>query len=336
MNVQFDEPHPFSPFIQALARGKTKQRALTLDEAREAMGMILRDEAVAEQVGAFLMLQRLKEETPEELAGFTLGARDTIPRPEMAPRVDIDWSSYAGKRLQLPWFLLSVLTLVDAGFRVVMHGTEGHTPGRLYTRAVLEELGFPTAATMDEAARHLEARRFAYIPLETMSPALRRLIELRPIFGLRSPVHSFARMLNPFAAPVMMQGIFHRSFLDTHAGAARVLGQPAAAVLRGEGGEIERRPNKPAQVILTRGRAPAVTEVFPQTLPDPRQAPDLEMDPDNLRRFWHGATADDYALAAVTGTLSVTLRAMGRAATPEAADRLAAEMWAARRRDLLG
>lgn len=335
MNVQVTEPHPFSPFIQILARGKTKQRALTLDEARESMAMILRGEAEPEQVGAFLMLERLKEETPEELAGFTLGARDNLARASRLPRVDLDWSSYAGKRLQLPWFVLSVLALVQAGHRVAMHGTEGHTPGRLYTSAVLAELGFAPAATMDEAAAQIETRGFAYIPLEVMSPALHRLLDLRPVFGLRSPVHSFARLLNPFEGPVMMQGIFHRSFLDTHAGAAQVLGQPRAAVLRGEGGEIERRPNKPAQVLMTvDGGAPEM-EVFAQTLPDPRQAPDHEMDVADLARVWRGELTDDYAVAAVEGTLAVALRAMGHATMPEEADGMAAELWAGRDRDYL-
>lgn len=55
---------------------------------------------------------------------------------------------------------------------------------------------------------------------------LRHLIDLRPIFGLRSPVHSFSRMLNPFDAPVMMQGIFHRGFMDIHSGAAQLMNQP--------------------------------------------------------------------------------------------------------------
>ena len=131
-------PHPFARFVAILGRGKTKQRPLTLEEARESMTLILRGEALPEEIGAFLMLLRLKEETPEEIAGFVLGARDTLDLPETLPRVHFDWSSYAGKRVQLPWYLLSVMALVGAGFRVVMHGTEGHTPGRVYSSAWAE------------------------------------------------------------------------------------------------------------------------------------------------------------------------------------------------------
>nr|AFI78404.1 glycosyltransferase [uncultured bacterium ws101A12] len=328
-------PHPFSWFVAILGRGKTKQRPLTLAESQEAMEMIHAGEVLPEQIGAFLMLLRLKEEAPEEIAGFVLGTRSTFQRPDNLPQVDLDWSSYAGKRIQLPWFVLSVMALVNSGVRVVMHGTEGHTAGRTYTRGVLDRLGFPAVLSFDEAARQVEARGFAYMPLEVMSPVLRHLIELRPIFGLRSPVHSFSRMLNPFDAPTMMQGIFHRGFMDIHAGAARLLEQPRMAVFRGEGGEIERRPNKPTQVWTTLGAAEPLVETWPAILPEPHQEADLEMDPDNLLRVWHGQSEDAYAVASVLGTLAVTLKTMGRADSMEAAEALAADIWADRDRGLL-
>ncbi|PRX31946.1 Anthranilate phosphoribosyltransferase [Meinhardsimonia xiamenensis] len=325
-------PHPFSRFVAILGRGRTKQRHLTREEAREAMEMILEGRALPEQIGAFLMLLRLKEEAPEEMAGFVDATRATFRLPPAIPPVDVDWSSYAGKRRQLPWFLLSVLTLVGEGVRVFMHGTEGHTPGRLYTREVLAALGIPAAASLEEAARHIEARGFAYVPLEVLSPVLRQLIELRPILGLRSPVHSFTRMLNPFGAPVMMQGIFHRGFMDIHAGAARLLGQPVAAVFRGEGGEIERRPNKPLQVWTTRGAEGPFVEEWPALLDEGHIPADEQMDMGRLAALWRGEEDDEHAAASVIGTLAVTLKAMGRARAIGEAEALARAMWARRDR----
>ncbi len=324
------ELHPFAKYVAILGRGKTKQRHLTLEESRDAMTMILRGQALPEQIGAFRMLLRLKEEAPEEIAGFTQGTRATFDLPEDLPKVDIDWSSYAGKRIQLPWFILSAMALVNAGHSVFMHGTEGHTPGRVYTRGVLEGLGFAPATSLADAAAQIRARNFAYVPLEVLSPMLRRLIDMRPIFGLRSPVHSFSRMLNPFSAETMMQGIFHRGFMDIHAGAARLLNQPRMAVFRGEGGEIERRPNKPTQVMMTTGTDEPMTEAWPALVPDPHQPPDMEMDRADLLRVWHGENTDTYALASITGTMAIALRAMGRAGSVDDAQALATEMWNAR------
>ncbi len=324
--------HPFSKFIAVLARGKTKTRPLTLAEAEESMGMILSGQAEREQIGAFLMLLRLKEETPEEIAGFTLGARTVFDLPEQMPKVDLDWSSYAGKRIQLPWFILSALAMAGAGYTVFMHGTDGHTPGRVYTQETLEMLGVPISETLSDAAVQLGTHNFAYSPLEALSPVLRDLIQLRPILGLRSPVHSFARMLNPFNATMMMQGIFHRGFMDVHSGAAIILDQPHMAVFRGEGGEIERRPNKPTVVETTHGKGEATQETWPVLVPDPHQPKDLVMDTSELATMWSGETDNVYGLASITGSMAIALKTMGAADSIEQAQAKAEETWAGRDR----
>lgn len=329
------DAHPFSRFVAILGRGKTKQRNLTLEESHEAMTMILRGKALPEQIGAFLMLLRLKEEAPEEIAGFTLGARSLFDLPNNIPNVDIDWSSYAGKRIQLPWFLLSALTLAGAGYKVFMHGTDGHTPGRVYTEQTLSQLGFPIAASLSNAADQITARNFAFTPLHVLSPKLRQLIDLRLIFGLRSPVHSFSRMLNPFSAPVMLQGIFHRGFMDIHAGAAQLLNQPHMAVFRGEGGEIERRPNKPTLVMTTNGQIGPMTETWPALLNDPHQPADTAMNVDGLTDVWRGAIDNAYASASIVGTLAIALKTMGKASDIAQAQALAETLWAARDKDFL-
>ena len=154
------EPHPFSAFVRILGRGKSLTRSLTEAEAEQAMGMILDGDVLPEQLGAFLMLLRMKEESPEEIAGFVRAARARFALPADALRVDLDWSSYAGKKRQLPWFLLAALRLAGAGWRVFMHGGEGHTPGRVYTSEALRALGLAPARNVADAAAAAEARQF--------------------------------------------------------------------------------------------------------------------------------------------------------------------------------
>src|SRR6202042_3936900 len=104
-------------------------------------------------LGAFLLLLRSKEETGEEIAGFTRAARPALP-PRDEPSVDLDWPAYAGKKRQLPWFLLAALLMAQAGWRVAMHGLDGVTEGRLYVGETLARLGGPLASALAEAARH--------------------------------------------------------------------------------------------------------------------------------------------------------------------------------------
>jgi anthranilate phosphoribosyltransferase len=138
-------------------------------------------------------------------------------------------------------------------------------------------------------------------------------------------------MLNPFAAPVMLQGIFHPGYMTIHQKAALLLDQPHLAVFRGEGGEIERRPNKPCEV-LTVHLGVAAEERWPVLLPDPRQVPDEAMDPGRLTALLRGEIEDGYGEAAVTGTLAIALKALGSADGVEAAQVQASAMWSGRSR----
>ncbi len=325
------EPHPFARFINILGRGKTLTRSLTVAEAEDAMAMILDGQTLPEQLGAFLMLLRVKEESPDEIAGFVRAARARLAPPADAPPVDLDWSSYAGKGRQLPWFLLSALALAQSGRRVFMHGAEAHTEGRVYTGTALRALGVPVAASLEDAAGRLARENFAYLPIDSLSPPVADMLELRPILGLRSPVHTFARMLNPFGAPAMLQGVFHPGYMRLHRDAGLILGQPRLAVFRGEGGEIERRPGKPCDLMLAIDGA-GLDERWAPTIDEPRQAPDESMDLARLAALWRGDVEDAYGEAAVVGTLALALRTLGAAEAGAGAEARAAALWGARER----
>ena len=320
-----NEEHPFAVFVRTLGKGRNGSRSLTLEEAQQAMRMILAGQVEPEQLGAFLMLMRVKEESPEELAGFVMAAREALPLPDKAPAVRVDWSSYAGKRRQLPWFLLSALLLASHGLSVFMHGDGGRDDGRIYTPEALALLGITPAATLREAAEQLRAQHFSFMTLESLNPVLHRLMGMRPILGLRSPVNTVVRMLNPMRAPVMMQGIFNPGYRDLHQLAAQLAGQPHLAVLKGEGGEIERNPD--ANCLVKYVHDGVLSEEDWPALFGTRHVKDETMDMRRLPALWHGEIDDEYGVATVTGTAAIALRAAGMADSIEAAQTLAAELW---------
>jgi len=323
------DAHPFARFIAILGRGRHLTRPLTVAEAEEAMGMILAGEVLPEQLGAFLMLLRVKEESPEEIAGFVRAVRKTLPSQHGA---DIDFSSYAGKKRQLPWFLLAAFALAQSGRKVFMHGFDGHTPGRLYTGDVLRAIGVSPAQHLAEAGARMHKHNFAYLDLAAISPPLAKMMGFKPILGLRSPVHTLARMINPFGAPCLLQGIFHPNYMATHSGAAKILGERNMIVFRGEGGEIERRPGKPCETLGLRDGVP-FEERWAPLMEEPRQLPDDDMDPQKLVAVWRGED-NAYAQAAITGTMALALKTSGAAPDQETAQSLATEIWNARDRGI--
>ncbi|TCK18148.1 anthranilate phosphoribosyltransferase [Thiogranum longum] len=325
------EEHPFAEYIRIIGKGKNGARPLTEEEAWKAMCMILRDEVEPVQMGAFLMLMRMKEETPEEVSGFVRATRDCIEIPEDAPQVDLDWSSYAGKRRHLPWFILSTLLLAQNGTTVFMHGASGHTNGRIYTRDVLAALGITPCTSIAEACSRMKQENFAYLDIEFLCPKMHEIIELRPLMGLRSPVHTIARSINPFHAPNVMQGIFHPGYRPVHQEAAQLLGEANVAVIKGEGGEIERNPDIPCLVQrVQHGRL--VEEEWPALFKQRHVKAD-NLDVQQLAGLWRGEIEDEYGEAAVISTAAIALQLMGKAETADEALELAHALWENRARD---
>lgn len=320
--------HPFSPYIQMLGKGRNGSRDLTQQEAEQAMNMILAGQVEPVQLGAFLMLMRVKEETAAEVAGFARAARDALKLPSPLPAVDLDWASYAGKRRQLPWYVLSALLLASHGTRVLMHGIGGGTAGRVWVPDVLRALGTQPAASIGEAAARLSKANFAYLPLSVLSAELERIIELKALLGLRSPVHTVIRMLNPFHAKTSIMGIFHPGYDDTHQQAGMLLGEQNLAVFKGEGGEAERNPDSACKVKLILNGT-AQEEEWP-ALFGSRHMKDDAMDVSRIGKVWRGEIGDEYGQAAVIGTAAIALRALGRAHSIAEAEMLAQQLWQTR------
>lgn len=324
--------HPFAQYIRALGKGKKGSRSLTREEARTAFAMVLGGETEAVQVGAFLMLLRVKEESADELAGFVEAVRDFIRVPN-GIAVDLDWSSYAGKRKHLPWFILSSLLLAENGIRVFMHGTDGHTAGRIYTENCFNLLGLPRAGNWQQVSTALDAHKLCFFHLRHWCKPLQDLIDLRNTFGLRSPVHTLTRLINPLAAPCSLQSIFHPAYAENHQQAAYLLGQHQALVIKGDGGEFERRPTADCKLYLVNDNE-KIHEDWPRRLETVNSTTE-DLDPWHLRDLWQGILSDAYAEEAVIGTTALALRALQRATDADTAYAIATAWWQARSRQRL-
>lgn len=323
--------HPFAQYVRILGKGKTGSRSLSQTEARDAMAMILAGQVEDVQLGAFLMLLRVKEESSAELAGFVQAVRDAISLPSVT--VDLDWASYAGKRRQQAWYLLAALALADSGLRVVMHGASGHTAGRVYSEQLLAQLGETPLTDSNKLATTLDQRGFAFLPLHSFSPVLQRIIDLRNLFGLRSPVHTLSRLINPLGADYSVQSIFHPAYGDSHQQAAKLLGQPHAAVFKGEAGEAERKPEATCTVkYLHRGQ---LNEIEWPRLIEGRQAWQDDIGPAPLLAAWREDKLDDYGRLAILATMAIVLQLRSPTLTGEQALSEAERLWQQRDRKRL-
>jgi len=319
------EEHPFANYIRILGKGKNGVRALTLDEAYASMKQIFCYDVEPEQLGAFLMLMRVKEETAEEVAGFVKAIRESIVLPDDPGLVAIDWSSYAGKRRQLPWYLLAALTLAKQGYPIFMHGMH-RDDERVYTRQALEVLGIAEAANFNQAGTLIKDTGFAYMDISKISLLTSQLIEIRQLLGLRVPLHTVVRMLNPFSAPLMLQSVFHPNYAEIHQQAAKLLQQPAVLAIKGEGGEIERIPERAVKLYGMTDNELWLEE-WPSLLPPGKYLAETFPDWDHYKAVWSGDEDDRYGKQAIVGSIALALRALGEVETHTEAHSRAQQLW---------
>jgi anthranilate phosphoribosyltransferase len=146
------------------------------------------------------------------------------------------------------------------------------------------------------------------------------------LFGLRSPVNTAARLLNPGDTRAAVDGVFHPPYLAVHLGVAELLERQRLFVLKGGGGEAERVPSKPATGWLwdkVLGRC----EI---SLPAREGLGSLTPATDTSALFasvWRGETAPPTAVATITATIGLGLLALGWATSAEAADVDAERIW---------
>jgi len=300
-----------APFVRIVAQGKGRARALSLNEAQEAMTVILEGRAAPEAVGALLMVLRLRGEEPQEIAGFTAALRDHVKGA--LPAADLDWPSYAaGRSRGAPLYLLAARLVAQSGVRISMHGHNAYQNAKLSTQDI----------------RALVGPQVRYDPLAALSQTAFELLDLRAVLGLRSCFNTVLRMWNPSQAPATVQGVFHPSYRSLQAQAAEMLGQKTLSIIKGGGGEFERHPSKD---IICFGLCEGlhIQQTAPPILAETRRLHDVDdvIDPVAL---WEGQLQDPFAEATVTGTAALALWTVDPTMTMAQAQVRAQQLWAAR------
>lgn len=313
-----------APLVRALGRGPGRARHLTRAEAATAMQAMLSGDAASEAVGALLMLLRYRGENADEIAGFVDGLRErSSDWADIGAAVD--WPCYAaGRSRGAPWFLLAAKLTALAGAPVLIHGWNSSTGGAADVRAALPEIGVPVAASPAAARAEILRAGVVYVELERLSPAAYRLLRLRDVLGLRSPINTALRAMNPTGAAASLQGVFHPSYRSLQQDVAELLEQSQFLALKGGGGEFERHPAKPVELF---GRRDG--QNFETTAPSRMQAHVRLADapaPD-LGAVWRGEVADQFVTDVICGTAAAALFGAGLASDMAAADAAANALW---------
>ncbi|MBU9711886.1 anthranilate phosphoribosyltransferase [Evansella tamaricis] len=207
-------------WIKEVAKGKKRARDLTYEEGLAAANSIITGEATDIQVAAFLIAQRLKNESPEELAAFVHAFREaseTIPLSQDIQERLIDFSGpYDGRKTFAATIPVSIL-LAENGIPVFLHSSDTLPPKYGSTlKSILGELGIAYDLTPSHIAASIEGNNIGFAWTEALCPPLARIRKVREEIGVRSFINMVEKLLNITNSNAIMLGIFHKTVLDTN------------------------------------------------------------------------------------------------------------------------
>ena len=186
------------PYLKELARGKNGARDLTRGEARTLFSAVFAGEVSDVALGALLVALRVKGESLEELGGMMDALQPHIRPMELPARraIPVLIPSYNGARKIANLVPLLALLLAREDVPVIVHGVHQEA-ARVGTFEILELLGHPRVASIDEAEERLEAHKLASVPVGVLSPDLAKLIDVRMAIGVRNSGHTLAKLMVP-------------------------------------------------------------------------------------------------------------------------------------------
>ncbi len=237
-------------YLQKLFRGEALNRA----EACEAMSIMMRGEAQAEELAAFLGAIAARGEAKDEIVGCVEAMRaHALPFP-VKRRDLIDVCGTGGDGAET--FNISTtnaLVLAAAGLGVVKHGNRA-VSSQSGSADVLEKLGLTITGTPDELARRVDQAGFAFLFAPAFHPAMKHIAPVRKALGLRTIFNLLGPLANP--APVQRQviGVYARKLVPLLAEAARDLGTEHTLIVWGEDGLDELSLSAPTIVAEVKGK----------------------------------------------------------------------------------
>ena len=238
-------------YIREVGQGPKACRDLTREEARDAMEMILRQEVTRAQMGGFLLVQRFKGESPEELRGFADAVRGhaRLISPKVDGLLDVG-SPYDGRRRSLVISPAASIVACAAGRPVVMHGEKGIGPKHgVPVGDVLEAMGVDVDAEPVDVRRSIEEEGFGYMRSARFVPDLYGLRDMREEIALRSNLHTVEKLYNLAGATYSLIGITHMPYLEKMVEAVRGMGFRRGMIVQGMEGNEDAPTSRPCRVF---------------------------------------------------------------------------------------
>jgi anthranilate phosphoribosyltransferase len=212
-------------------------KALTREQASQAVGTIMTGRVRPERVAALLAALRTRGETGAELAGMAEAMRARMVRvrpPEGAMVVDVCGTGGDGAHT-INVSTAAAFVVAAAGVVVAKHGNRSIS-SKCGSADVLEALGLRLDLPVPELERCLAEAGIAFLFAPAHHPAMKHVMPVRRALGVRTAFNLLGPMINPASAPRQVIGVFAPRFGRVVAEALGELGSEHVLVVCGDNG----------------------------------------------------------------------------------------------------
>jgi anthranilate phosphoribosyltransferase len=223
MTDEFGE-WPLSRLVsEVVGSGPKSADDMTPGQAREAFARLLDGDPDPVAVGAFLLANRWKRNTPAELGAFVDAMRERSVRTAVPSAAPVDCgANYDGKTDTVLLGVAAGVVAAGAGTPVVAHSADRVpvTRGDTY-RHVLDELGVATDLAPAESAAMVDEVGFGFYYQPQFDPGVHGLLDVRERMRVRTFLNTVETLANPADATAHLGSFFHLSFAERLVGAVR-------------------------------------------------------------------------------------------------------------------
>jgi anthranilate phosphoribosyltransferase len=226
---------------------------LTAADAEAAFDIVMRGEATAVQVAAFLSALRATGESVDVVAGVVRALRNAmVTLSAEDPQGLVDTCGTGGGAVAT--FNISTVAAIvaaGAGVRIAKHGNRSFTT-RCGSADVLEALGVGIDVPVSTMEASLRDAGIVFMFAPLMHPAMRHVGPVRRELGIPTVMNIVGPLANPARAGRQVVGVSDLERAPILAGALAALGSTHAMVVYGEPGLDEVSPLGPTHVVEVR------------------------------------------------------------------------------------
>ena len=267
--------------LSEVGRGKRGARDLSYDEARKAADLIYKREATDSQIGAFLMAERIKMESIDELKAFIDSGTDYFKPIQFKDTINCA-GPYDGRKKSFYATFPSAFVLACNDLPVTLRTAPSMPPKWGMTLLdILHNLNISIETI--EIDRLLQAAKevgVLTIPAERLFSPLHELRSIRVELGMRTLFNTVEKLINFSSSPYIVMGVFHGTVFEKMAALIQQLGYRSGMIIQGVEGSEDLHIDRPTRTLLIHHDNSELFIVDPEIYDMRADIPEIEWTPE--------------------------------------------------------